>query len=57
MVRLEVNGEAREVGGDPTARLVEVLRRDLGLTGTKFGCGQGQCGVCTVIVNGQAGRR
>jgi nicotinate dehydrogenase subunit A len=56
MVRLVVNGEAREVGGDPTVRLVEVLRRDLGLRGTKFGCGQGRCGVCTVIVNGQAVR-
>ncbi len=56
MVRLVVNGEAREFDGDPTARLVEVLRRDLGLPGTKFGCGQGRCGVCTVIVNGQAVR-
>jgi nicotinate dehydrogenase subunit A len=56
MVRLVVNGEARDVGGDPTIRLVEVLHRELGLTGTTFGCGQGRCGACTVIVNGQAVR-
>ena len=41
---------------EPKALLVEVLRHDLGLTGTKFGCGQGRCGVCTVIVGGQAVR-
>jgi len=56
MMRLIVNGEPREVSAAPTARLVEVLHEDLGLTGTKYGCGQGQCGVCTVIVGGQAVR-
>lgn len=56
MIRLIVNGEPREVSAAPTARLVEVLHDDLGLTGTKYGCGQGQCGVCTVIVGGQAVR-
>lgn len=56
MIRLIVNGEPREVSAAPTARLVEVLRDDLGLSGTKYGCGQGQCGVCTVIVGGRAVR-
>jgi len=54
MIRLIVNGEPREVTSEPTALLVEVLRNDLGLTGTKYGCGQGQCGACTVIVGGRA---
>jgi nicotinate dehydrogenase subunit A len=56
MIRLIVNGEPREVTAEPTTLLVEVLRHDLGLTGTKYGCGQGRCGVCTVIVGGQAVR-
>jgi len=56
MIRLIVNGQAREVMAEPTALLVEVLRNDLGLPGTKFGCGQGECGVCTVIIGGQAVR-
>jgi nicotinate dehydrogenase subunit A len=56
MIRLIVNGESREVAAEPTALLVEVLRNDLELTGTKYGCGQGQCGVCTVIVGGRAMR-
>jgi nicotinate dehydrogenase subunit A len=56
MIRLIVNGEPREVSAAPTTRLVEVLHDDLGLTGTKYGCGQGQCGVCTVIVGGKAVR-
>ena len=56
MIRLRVNGEPREVAAEPTVRLVEVLRNDLGLAGTKFGCGHGECGVCTVIVGGQAVR-
>jgi nicotinate dehydrogenase subunit A len=56
MIRLIVNGRPREVTMEPTARLVEVLRDDLELPGTRFGCGQGQCGACTVIVEGQAVR-
>lgn len=56
MIRFIVNGEPREVTAEPAALLVEVLHRDLGLTGTKFGCGQGRCGACTVIVGGQAVR-
>jgi nicotinate dehydrogenase subunit A len=56
VIRLLVNGAAREVAAPPATLLVEVLRADLGLTGTRFGCGQGRCGACTVIVGGQAVR-
>ena len=56
MIRLIVNGQAREVAADPETPLLYVLRNDLGLTGTKFGCGLGQCGSCTVLVGGQAVR-
>ncbi len=56
MVRLIVNGQTREVAADPDVPLLYVLRNDLGLTGTKFGCGLGQCGSCTVVLNGQAVR-
>ena len=56
MIRLTVNGQPREVMTDPEAPLLYVLRNDLGLTGTKFGCGLGQCGACTVLVGGQAVR-
>ena len=54
MIRLIVNGQPREVTADPETPLLYVLRNDLGLTGTKFGCGLGQCGSCTVLVGGQA---
>ena len=53
MLRLVVNGQPREVAADPETPLLYVLRNDLGLTGTKFGCGLGQCGACTVLVGGQ----
>ena len=53
MLRLVVNGQPREVAADPETPLLYVLRNDLGLTGTKFGCGLGQCGACTVLVDGQ----
>jgi nicotinate dehydrogenase subunit A len=56
MIRLIVNGRPREVAADPDVPLLYVLRDDLGLTGTKFGCGLGQCGSCTVLVAGQAVR-
>lgn len=56
MIRLVVNGQAREAAADPETPLLYVLRNDLGLTGTKFGCGLGQCGSCTVLVEGQAVR-
>ena len=53
MLRLVVNGQPQEVAADPETPLLYVLRNDLGLTGTKFGCGLGQCGACTVLVDGQ----
>lgn len=53
---LLVNGERREVEADPDMPLLWVLRDLLGLTGTKYGCGQGQCGACTVLLDGVATR-
>ena len=53
-IRLVVNGTAREVDAAPDTPLLYVLRNDLGLTGAKFGCGLGQCGACTVLVDGVA---
>jgi aerobic carbon-monoxide dehydrogenase small subunit len=47
-----VNGEAVEVDAPGMRRLLDVLREDLGLTGTKEGCGEGECGACTVLVDG-----
>lgn len=55
-ITLFVNGDKREVDVGRRTTLLEVLREDLGLTGTKNGCGQGHCGACTVIVDGQAVR-
>ncbi len=52
-VRLQVNGKRREVTVDPGTPLLWVLRDSLGLVGTKFGCGVGQCGACTVHVGGE----
>jgi len=53
MTRLNVNGVMRTVDADPDKPLLWVLREDLGLMGTKFGCGIGACGACTVHVNGE----
>jgi isoquinoline 1-oxidoreductase alpha subunit len=55
-VDLNVNGQAHKVNVDPQTPLLWVLREDLGLTGTKYGCGVAQCGACTVHVEGQARR-
>ena len=54
MIRLNVNGHDHDVDAEPDTPLLYVLRNDLGLNGAKFGCGLGQCGACTVIVDGQA---
>jgi nicotinate dehydrogenase subunit A len=51
---LNVNGTTHEADPPPSASLLSVLRDDLGLTGTRFGCGSGQCGSCYVIVDGRA---
>jgi carbon-monoxide dehydrogenase small subunit len=51
-IALEVNGEPRTVEASPWKRLLDVLREDLRLTGTKEGCGEGECGACTVILDG-----
>jgi carbon-monoxide dehydrogenase small subunit len=50
--RFSVNGESVEVDAPGMRRLLDVLREDLGLTGTKEGCGEGECGACTVLVDG-----
>ena len=56
IIRLTVNGQSRTVTTDPQRPLLQVLREDLQLTGTKYGCGEGSCGACTVLVNGQRTR-
>ena len=53
-INLMVNGEKNEIMIEPNALLVNVLRDELGLTGTKYGCGTGQCAACTVLVNGES---
>jgi carbon-monoxide dehydrogenase small subunit len=53
-VKFQVNGEQRELDASPTNSLLDVLREDLFLTGAKRGCDSGECGACTVIMNGKA---
>jgi carbon-monoxide dehydrogenase small subunit len=53
-LRLTVNGKQRRVRVPPMKRLLDVLRDDCGLTGTKEGCGEGECGACTVLLDGLA---
>ena len=53
MLTLRVNGEAHTVAAEPHHTLLEVLREELGLTGTKHGCELGECGACTVLVDGK----
>ncbi len=56
MTRFTVNGKSTEVDLDPNTPLLWVLRDELGMTGTKYGCGIAQCGACTVHIDGQAVR-
>jgi carbon-monoxide dehydrogenase small subunit len=53
MVNFTVNGEERSVDVPPMERLLDVLRLECGLTGTKEGCGEGECGACSVLLNGE----
>src|ERR1700746_877724 len=50
---LNVNGEKHEITVEPDVALLTVLRNHLDLTGSKYGCGEGACGACTVLINGQ----
>jgi isoquinoline 1-oxidoreductase subunit alpha len=54
--KLTINGKAHNVSSSPDTPLLWVLRDELGMTGTKFGCGRGFCGSCTVLANGEATR-
>jgi aerobic-type carbon monoxide dehydrogenase small subunit (CoxS/CutS family) len=56
VTQLNVNGSWRTVDADADASLLVVLRDQLDLTGSKYGCGEGQCGACTVLINGSARR-
>ena len=53
LVALNINGDAYELAVVPSHTLLEVLREDAGLTGTKHGCEQGECGLCTVLIDGR----
>ena len=52
VTELDVNGTRRRIDADPDRTLLSVLRDDLDLTGTKYGCGEGQCAACTVLIDG-----
>jgi carbon-monoxide dehydrogenase small subunit len=54
LITVTVNGDPHSIAVDPWRTLNEVLREDLGLTGTKLGCGEGDCGACTVLVDGRS---
>src|SRR6058998_1035658 len=53
VTELQINGKKREVNADPERSLLSVLRDDLELTGAKYGCGEGECGACTVLIDGR----
>jgi aerobic-type carbon monoxide dehydrogenase small subunit (CoxS/CutS family) len=55
-VKLSVNGVPRTVTTEQRRRLLDVLREEFGLTGSRFGCGEGQCGACTVLIDGKPSR-
>lgn len=56
ITELDVNGAKRRIDADSERMLLSVLRDDLDLTGTKYGCGEGQCNACTVLIDGQPAR-
>jgi aerobic-type carbon monoxide dehydrogenase small subunit (CoxS/CutS family) len=56
ITKLKVNQAVHAIDADPQASLLSVLREQLDLTGSKYGCGEGQCGACTVLIEGQARR-
>src|SRR3979409_1776927 len=56
MARLNINGRTSDVNVDPSTPLLWAIREQVGLTGTKYGCGEAQCGSCTVPLDGKAGR-
>jgi len=56
VIRLTINEKSYTVDTDPQASLLSVLRENLDLTGSKYGCGEGQCGACTVLIDGKAQR-
>ncbi len=51
-IHTQINGKSRIFNSDPATSVLYALREELGLTGTKYGCGEGQCGACTILVNG-----
>ena len=53
VTELHVNGSKRQINTDPERSLLQVLREDLDLTGSKYGCGEGRCGACTVLLDGK----
>jgi len=53
MIEFELNGENVKIDKDPSARLLDILRNDFKLMGTKEGCGEGECGACSVLINGK----
>lgn len=53
LIKLQINGASRKVYIEPKELLIDVLRENLGLTGTKYGCGIGECGACTVLLDGE----
>ncbi len=56
ITQLHVNGTPRRVDADPERSLLSILRDELDLTGSKYGCGEGRCGACTVLIDGKATR-